>query len=289
MLDTTTNRVSLEPTNRKPFIMRRLLPTVLFVAGIAFPAMSHEFWISPETYVVDPGSSIRAEFRVGQNMKGSGFSFLDFQSERFDYVTAQGTRPVPARMGDRPALNLEAPVDNGLVVVVHQTVDSELTYREWDKFVAFTEHKDFTWALDEHRAHGWPETGFKESYRRHAKSLVAVGDGAGTDSFSGMAIEIVAVTNPYTDDLSGGMIVDVIYENAPRANEQVELFEKSPEGEVVITRHRTDTTGRAVLPVKGGHEYLVDSVVIRLTGNEDIAAGPVWHSLWGSLTFKTPL
>ncbi|MEL6519349.1 MAG: DUF4198 domain-containing protein [Pseudomonadota bacterium] len=263
-----------------------LFPPIL---GLAFcgPAFAHEFWISPDTYSVLPEETITAELRVGENFKGPGYAYIGFRTERFDYVIAGEETEVPARMGDRPAVNMPAP-ENGLLVLVHETTDSTLTYTEWAKFQNFVRHKDFAGVFEQHRDRGLPETGFKESYRRFAKSLIAVGDGAGRDGSVGLETEIVAVTNPYTDDLSDGMIVDVLYDLEPRGDAQVELFERAPDGAVTVSLHRTDAAGRASFPVKSGHEYLVDAVVLRPTDNDDPEAGPVWHSLWASLTFKVP-
>lgn len=267
--------------------MRALTIISALFALLATPLSSHEFWISPDTYSVETGASITAAFRVGQNFEGSSYAFIEFRSERFDMVTADGNAPVPARMGDTPALNITRDTD-GLVVIVHETSTSTLRYTEWEKFVKFVDHKDFAGLYDAHAARNLPQEDFVESYARFAKSLIAVGNGAGTDSFTGLKTEIVAVTNPYTDDLSDGMVVDVIYDGAARPNAQIELFEKTPDGEVTITLHRTDETGRGSFPVKPGHEYLVDAVVIEDTGNNDATAGPVWHTLWASLTFQVP-
>lgn len=254
----------------------------------AAPATAHEFWISPQTYAVPQGGSITAAFRVGENLKGSSYSYIDRRSARLAFQTGEGTADVPARVGDRPALDaVPAPVRDGLVVIVHETTDSTLTYRDWQKFLNFVDHKDFTGVLERHAARGLPQEGFRETYRRFAKALVAVGDGAGSDAPTGMETEIVALANPYTDDLSGGLAVRVLYQGAPRADAQVELFEKS--GDTVdVTLHRTDAEGVALLPVKAGYEYLVDAVVLRDTGIDDAEAGPVWHSLWASLTFAVP-
>ena len=116
---------------------------------------------------------------------------------------------------------------------------------------------------------------------------IAVGDGAGADREAGLETEIVALANPYTDDLSDGLPVRVLYQGAPRADAQVELFAKSPEGEVEITLLRTDAEGVALLPVTPGQVYLADAVVVRPL--EPVAEDdPVWESLWASLTFKVP-
>jgi len=260
-----------------------------FLLGIALglPAAAHEFWISPERYEVPSDGRLRAEFRVGQEFSGAGYVFIPGRSERFEVVTPDGVTEVTPRVGDRPALNIDAPAP-GLNVVVHETADMTVTYKDYQTFLTFLEHKDWAGLETEHKARGLPEEGIRESYRRYAKSLMAAGDGAGADRFMGLEIEIVAVKNPYTDDLSDGMVVDVIYDGAARVNAQVEVFEKPPERAVEIFKVRTDETGRARFPVKPGHEYLVDSVVVRSTGNDDLSAGPVWRSLWASLTFRVP-
>lgn len=265
-------------------LFRSLAVVAMLTAGAA---QAHEFWLSPKTYELAAAKSIAVDMRVGQEFKGPAYSYIPRQVTRFDMVSQAGVTAVVAKIGDRPALNMPAPSE-GLVVVVHETSDSSLDYTEWAKFVKFVEHKDFAGVLDAHKARGLPEEGFSETYRRYAKTLVAVGNGAGTDRWQGMRTEIVAVTNPFTDDLSGGMTVDVIYDGSARPNAQVELFEKAPDDTVTITLHRTDDSGRATFPVKPGYEYLVDAVVLEDTGNNDASAGPVWHSLWASLTFRVP-
>ncbi len=253
----------------------------------ALPAAAHEFWISPDAYQVPPGGTLKAEFRVGQEFAGAGYVFVPGRSERFEVVTADGTTEVTPRVGDRPALNIPAP-EEGLNVVVHETGDLTVNYTDFEVFQRFLKHKDWTSLEAVHAERGLPLTGFKESYRRYAKSLIEVGEGKGADQAMGLEIEIVAVTNPYIDDLSNGMVVNVIYQGAARGDAQVEIFEKAPGGEVEIIHVRTDESGRAVFPITKGHEYLVDSVVVRAEDNEDPEAGPVWRSLWASLTFKVP-
>jgi hypothetical protein len=260
---------------------------LLFVALILAPAArAHEFWISPEAYQVPPGEAIIAELRVGENLKGAGYAHIPDRVARFEVLQGEASFGPGTDLGDRPALNQILP-GPGLAILVHETVDNSLKYTSWDKFVTFTTHKDFTWAQDVHRTRGLPDTGFVETYRRFGKALVAVGDGAGSDRPVGLDTEIVALANPYTDDLSGGLPVRVLYFGAPRSDVQVELFARDADGTVDVTLHRTDSAGVAVLPMVPGTEYLVDSVIMEPL--EPAAEGdPVWHSLWASLTFRTP-
>lgn len=253
---------------------------------VAAPVWAHEFWIDPVAFQVETDADLVADIRVGQDYKGAAYSYFPQKFHRFDIVHNGTVTAVPGRAGDRPALTMPAPGE-GLIVVAHVTTDLTLTYTEWDKFVNFCTHKDFTWALERHKELGLPDTKFKEAYSRHAKSLIAVGDGAGQDTEVGLVTEIVALANPYTDDLAAGLPVKVLYNGAVRADTQVEVFEKAPDGTVITTLHRTDNKGIAIIPVKAGHAYLVDSVVMReleaLTVHD-----PVWESLWASLTFQMP-
>ncbi|MEM8731861.1 MAG: DUF4198 domain-containing protein, partial [Pseudomonadota bacterium] len=156
---------------------------------------------------------------------------------------------------------------------------------EWAAFLRFAAHKDFADIEVRHAARGLPKTGFRERYTRHVKALVAVGDGAGSDRLTGLKTEFVALANPYTDDLSGGLPVRLYHDGAPRAAAQVEIFARAPDGEVTVTTTRTDDTGLAMIPVVSGYSYLLDGVVLRETEEGDDAA---WETLWAALTFAVP-
>lgn len=264
----------------------RFLVTAL-LAALPLTAQAHELWIEPTAYQIAPGDEIFADIRVGEDMDGPAYSFLPRDFRRFDLIQQGNVAPVEGRPGDRPALQQTSDA-GGLITVVYVTNDLSLTYTDFEKFGKFARHKDFEWALDDHVSRGLSTDRFREAYTRYAKSLIAVGDGAGADSEAGLVTEIVALTNPYTDDLSQGMQVKVLEDGAPRADAQVELFAKSEDGTVEITLHRTDAGGIATLPVQPGLSYLADAVVLRPVEPNDDNNGAVWHSLWASLTFAVP-
>lgn len=230
--------------------------------------------------------TIRADLRVGQNFSGSAYPYLPMAFTRFDLVQDADTAAVAGRLGDRPAVQVQAP-GPGLMIIVHQTTDSSLLYDTPDMFRTFVEHKGFDGVLEAHAQRGLPEAGFRERYSRYAKSLIAVGNGQGADQEVGLLTEIIALANPYTDALPDGLPVQVMYEGAPRPDAQLEVFARDVQGAVSITLYRTDAQGRAQVAVAEGHEYLLDAVVMRpLAGGDDTA--PVWESLWASLTFARP-
>ncbi|SIS81903.1 Uncharacterized conserved protein, contains GH25 family domain [Roseivivax lentus] len=258
----------------------------LAAACLAVPAASHEFWIDPTVYQVPDGSDLIADIRVGEAFDGAAYSYIPPNFTRFDLVMGDRAIEVPGRAGDRPALQMEAP-GAGLAIVVHQTKAYNLVYDSYEKFENFVTHKDAAWALERFAERGLDPENVRESYTRYGKSLIAVGDGAGSDREVGLLTEIVALANPYTDDLSAGLPVRVLYEGTPRADAQVELFARAPDGTVSVSLHKTDEAGVATLPVAPGTEYLADAVVIRELEAE-MMSDPTWESLWASLTYLVP-
>ncbi|SFJ70311.1 DUF4198 domain-containing protein [Jannaschia pohangensis] len=260
--------------------------TIMAMCMIGAPLQAHEFWIEAEDYTAASGTTVSATFRNGQELSGAVLSYIPARSARFDMVVGQEVVPVSSRIGNNPAFQV-AGLPDGLLTVIQETTAQTLVYSEWEKWVKFTEHKDFTFAQQAHIDRGLPQEGFKESYLRYAKALIAVGDGAGSDARRGLRAEIVAGANPYTDDLSGGLPVQVFFDDAPKANAQVEMFAKAPNGEVEVTLHRTDADGRVTLPVVAGHEYLLDSVTV-LPVEPALEGDPVWQTHWAALTFAVP-
>lgn len=252
----------------------------------ALPSAAHEFWIDPIDYFVAPEETIVANLRVGQRFEGSAMSYIPRNFSRFEVAQGSGVMPVQGRLGDRPALNRSAG-DDGLAVVLYETTDTVLTYDDWAVFERFTTHKDFAEVMERHRARGLPQTGFREVYTRHAKSLIAVGAGAGRDRAFGLRTEFVALANPYTDDVTGGLPMRLYFEGAPRVDVQVELWDREPDGTVSVTVHRTDYRGDVLLPVQPGHIYMADAVTMIETQPEE-PRNAVWHSLWASLSFAVP-
>jgi len=265
--------------------MRRL---AFLIAFFAWPVSAHEFWIEPQTYQPAPDGMLVADIVNGEDFAGSKLAYIPQRFAHFLMFRNGAVAPVIGRVGDRPALNMDT-LGDGLHVAVYQTRYSTVNYANWAKFQRFVDHKDFGDVLARHRARGLPEDDFDEVYSRFSKSLIGAGTGAGSDLRTGLLTELVALTNPYTDDLSGGMKLQLFYQNAPRADVQVEIFAKAPDGGVTQSFYRTNAQGIATIPVQPGHAYMADAVVLR-EPDPQLAAdtGSVWETLWANLTWAVP-
>jgi len=270
----------------KPIIASLLIAG--FIAGFAVPVTAHEFWLEPAKFQAKTGDTIKVRTKNGQKFSGGSLGYFEDRVVLFDWLQNGTRNPVKSRSGDFPALSMPAPQD-GLLVLAYQSTISPIEYAQWAKFAGFIEHKGFASVKTRHLQRGLPEDGFTEIYSRFAKTLIGVGDSAGKDQNFGMETEFIALTNPYTDDLTHGFSVQLLYQNQPRANAQIEIFERSPDKKTTISYLQTDSQGIAVIPVKAGYTYLLDGVVLREPSSENSKDfNAVWETLWASLTFKVP-
>ena len=255
--------------------MRAIAATIVLLAA---PAGAHEFWISPTDYTPAAGEATSADIRVGEGFSGVAFAYIPRSITRFDVVAGAETVPVDGTIGDRPAMG-ETVLPDGLAVIVHETGDSRLRYDEAERFARFASHKGFPEVAE------GAEMPVVELYRRYAKSLVGVGAAEGADAPVGLRAELTALTNPYTDDLSGGFAVRLTEEGEPVPDYQVEVFALAPGAEeAAVETYTTDADGIATFPVAPDTEYMVDSVLMRPLEREDAD----WMSHWANLTFRTP-
>lgn len=271
------------------FLPRFLTSVCLGLTVSAQMALSHELWLEPQQYQVDNGAQLVVNIKNGEDFAGNTLSYFDRSSTRFELGLNGDTQEIVARAGDRPALTLDETPDDTLVAVLHETTPSTITYKTWAKFAKFATHKDFPQAEADHSAAGWPRDGFRERYTRHVKTLIAVGDGAGQDAQYGLETEITALTNPYDPDFDGAMQIALTYQGQPRADAQIEVFDRAPDDSVTVSLHRTDAKGIARIPVTPGHDYLFDAVVLRPAPDAgETEKSPVWETLWAALSFHVP-
>nr|WP_306267577.1 DUF4198 domain-containing protein [Pararhizobium sp. IMCC3301] len=254
---------------------------------------AHEFWIEPNVSQIETGDKFSATLNVGQDLAGSTYPYLPPRFDRFTMTIGGNTKPVEGRIGDNPALQMEA-AQEGLHIIAYQSRGDVLTYVDPAKFQQFLDYEGLDWVLEAHQKRGLPTAYFKEIYTRFAKSLVQVGpyqeDDAGQNQAVGLPIELVALQSPYAPQTSR---VDVLLlrEGKPLENIQVATFQRMNDSTVARRLTRSNAEGVANITLDGGGFYLISAVQMEETDpakfKEDTAGRkPVWHSLWASLSFR---
>ena len=262
----------------------RLLP--LLMCLMATPLAAHELWIEPVEFQPAAGARVEAHLVNGQGFEGLHLPYLPKSMVRFS-VAFQGVETaVTGRIGDKPAMQVAG--SDGLMVAVYQSAPTTVRYDEFAKFERFATHKDLGDVQALHLARGLVVGPLVEVYTRYSKSLIGAGGAVGADAALGLETELVALDNPYLGR-PRVLRVQLFYRGVARAEAQVEVFEKAADGTVVVTLQRTDAEGVAQVPVRSGHVYMLDAVVLREPGPalaEEFGAD--WESLWANLTFAVP-
>lgn len=260
------------------------LPTALIfsLALAAGPVAAHEFWIAPADFTLAPDAALVAELRVGERFAGDTFPYLPPRFVRFDLVAGDEVLPLPGRIGDDPALNVSG-LPEGLIVLAYVSTPSTVTYADAATYESYITQEGLEFAADRNAARGIDPVGMSERFTRHAKSLVAVGDGAGQDRRLGLKLEIVAGANPYLDDVAAGLPVQVFRDGDAFAGALLRVLTRLPDGTLREARATTDGEGRAIVPTVPGATVLANVVAL----DEEEGEVP-WHSHWASLTFAVP-
>lgn len=262
------------------------LITAFFAISSGF-ATAHEFWIDPTDQAHAVGTEITANFRVGQLMRGSAQPYNKNTIKQMGVVVNGSPVPLPARLGDRPALKY-MPETEGLHIFAVETNASTLNYREFAKFKSFVETHGEGFAVQAHREANLPETDFREAYFRFSKALVPVGTAAGADQSVRFPFELIAVENPF--QTTAALKFVLLFEGKPAADHQIDVFNRPVDdvGDAKMVSYQTDAQGIVEIP-RGSGDYLVNAVkLLRPTAGLAESLNVVWVSLWTSTTFTLP-
>lgn len=289
--------LKIDPILSRPFLFRLLFRAICFISTILLPgAMSaHEFWIDATPYQFAPGAAVTADLRNGQEFSGISLPYLTNSFDRFASFHNDNLNTYLGRNGDFPAFRRDDLSATGLLIIAHETSPSEITYDSWQKFETFAAEKGLLEDVSQSRS-DIIESGFRETYSRHAKSLIAIGAGDGADRNLNLEIELIALNNPYAHPSGLPFRIELRFRDRPLQHHHITVFSK-PIGTTQKTQHiatyQTDLDGRISLDLSPGLEYLIDAVVLLPLPQEETHKPAkniplLWHSYWASLTFAAP-
>jgi uncharacterized GH25 family protein len=261
----------------------------LKVIFLVFPCtlFGHELWIDTTDFKVEKDTVINLNLRNGENFDGFSLGYFDRSVKEF-YWRQNGKKfDNNSRQGDNPALQI-SPTDNGLVSIIYVSKPSIIKYKDFSKFQNFVMEKHSPGAVEIHKNLDFPLENFSEIYTRYSKALVGVGTSKGFDTENNLELELVALENPYTDNMADGIEILALYNGNPRAFSNLNVFERSNTDSSVNTFVvKTNDKGVAVVEVKNDCTYLIDNVIIRPANKKLFKdRGVIWESLWAALTFS---
>jgi uncharacterized GH25 family protein len=256
----------------------------LLLTALSAPAVrGHDFWIEPSAFTPAPGQRVAVRLKVGEHFRGDPVPRSPERIERFAAVGPAGEVPVQGVPGGEPA-GFVALGKPGLHLLVYDS-DHASVELEGEKFEEYLKMEGLEAVSALRARRGQTGAPVKEVYSRCAKSLVAVGNGAGPgfDRNLGLALELVPEANPYTLKKGVELPVRLYYGGKPLTGALVMALPKDqPDAKVSA---RSDAQGRVRLRLDRPGVWLVKAVHMAPASRE---SGADWESFWASLTFEVP-
>jgi uncharacterized GH25 family protein len=244
---------------------------------------AHDLWIEPSAFMPAPGTRLAVRLFIGQLFRGDVFPRDPRYLVRFAVIGSGGETPIPGVPDTDPAGFLVAGRP-GLYELVYTSSHAavELDAAKFEKYLA-EEGLEKISALRARSGRGAAQA--KEIYSRCAKSLIVVGEdaGSGHDRVLGLTLELIPEQNPYTLASGQDLPVRLLYRGQPLAGAKIAAVPKDQPARQVAAR--TDAQGRVRLRLSGAGVWLVKAVHMVAAPP---GSGADWESFWASLTFALP-
>lgn len=264
------------------------LGLALLLVALSAPAVrGHDFWIEPSAFTPAPGQRVAVQLKVGEHFRGDPVPRSPERIERFAAVGPAGETPVAGTPNGEPA-GFVAFAGPGLHLLVYDSNHASVEL-EAEKFEQYLREEGLEAVSGLRAKRGQTGVPVKEVYSRCAKSLVAVGSGAGPgyDRKLGLPLELVPEANPYKLKQRGELPVRLYYGGKPLAGALVVALQKDrPEPRLSA---RSDSQGRVRLRLDRPGVWLVKAVHMVPAVSAARETGADWESFWASLTFEVPV
>lgn len=244
---------------------------------------SHEFWLNPEKFIYTRGEKINIRFLVGENFDGENWKGNNekIQSLKLYYggVSDDLSGTISEEKGDSIELTM---LDEGTNLVAFNSTNS---YIELDaaKFNEYLQEDGLYNAIEYRKQNNETDSLGKEYYQRCAKTLIQVGHVIDKtfSASTGLPVDIIPITNPYSLKNKDSLAVKILFLNAPLINARVKIWHRE-NNKTEKTEQLSNENGEIKFPVAVSGKWMVSIVKMERLENNTKAQ---WQSYWGSLTW----
>jgi hypothetical protein len=264
--------------------VRACVAGCLVALTIVPPVYSHDLWIVPGKFAVQPGEKIRIFINSGDSFPVSdallnvarvgSFTFHPASSEGFE---------ITSLASDGMSLTAEVTATEPGTAAVTLALEPRVIRLKAEEFNQYLADEGLSTLLELRQASGESNEPAVERYTKWAKALLSVGDES-DDRWSkpvGMKLEVVPHAPPRTLHRGATLPFVVLFEGKPLPEVTV------VGGRAGTPAHRvrtvTDANGEAsVVLQEAGRWYLRALHVIRLRDDPEAQ----WESFWTTITFE---
>jgi len=258
-----------------------LAGAVALTAGVR-SAPAHDTWLLPDLFDTPPGSRIALELTSGMAYPEPETAIQPDRIGRAVLRLAGKTVDIPERASAAKALRLAIALDDPGIATLAVDLEPRTIELTREQVPEYLEEIGSPPAVVE----AWnrmPEPKrWRESYVKHAKTFVRVGEPAADDSWAqalGLALEIVPEKDPTGLHAGDSLPVRVLKGGEPFAGFTVELVAA---GASADARQTTDTAGRATFRLPRAGRWLLRGTDVRATSRPDAD----WESDFTTLTLE---
>lgn len=267
-----------------------LLGALLLMGG-ASVLSAHDFWVVPELFRVPSGWTVHAAGQTGMTFPESEAAVGPGRVESAELVAAGERVAVEKTARSGSSLMMEArPTADGqwwVAVVLHAR---EITLSA-DQFDQYLLHDGVWNVLEERRGSpGRSSSGardsVRESYTKHAKALIQVGQGGGEvhDEAVGHPVEIVLLDDPFGLRPGEELRARVLWRGEPLSG-QVVFAGREGAGSGPTAHAVTDGDGVARFPVFVPGRWYLKTIHMERARE---TPGLDYRSWWATTTFRVP-
>ena len=259
---------------------------------------AHEFWFAPIASPQAVGNTVTLRLDVGEFFNGDAAGFSIPSTKALRHFTAKGQedlRPfLPAQERESEvALTLETP---GTHLLAYDSTPLRITL-EAGKFQAYLHDEGLDFVKAQRERAGTADQPGRERYRRHIKTLIAVGPESATAEaqdlsyahHTGQRLEITPLRNPLVYAPDGALPLRIEFDNKPLAGALVKAWHKY-KGQLLIIRATTSAQGLVEFNLPYAGDWMVSVVHLIPAAKDDAESvdGVDWDSFWGNLSFTLP-
>lgn len=263
--------------------MNKLVLTVMAVAiaTLTSTAAAHDTWLIPAQFRVAPKSTVTLDMTSGMEFPKLDASLKPERVADAKCRLAGQTLDLAEKAPAPQSLQLKAELPEVGVATIWVSLAPRSLELKADEVKHYLEEVDAPAALRKQ----WmemKEQRWRESYTKHTKTFVRVGDPQGDRSWAlptGAALEIVPEKDPTTLKAGDEIPVRVLKNGAPFADFSLNAVAAD---EVKGETRKTDSDGRVVLSLRKGGRWMVRGTDIRKSNTADVD----WESDFVTMTME---
>jgi uncharacterized GH25 family protein len=259
----------------------KLTLVTLALLGVASPVLAHDTWLAPDKFKAAPGATVTLDMTSGME-----FPKLDAgpKPERVETAKCRlsgDTFDLEQPAGAANSLQFKANLrQEGLATLWVKLKPRALELKP-DEVQHYLDEVDASPAL-RREWHDMKEKRWRESYTKHTKTFVRVGEAPNDRSWAepvGAGLEIVPEKDPMTIGAGEVLPVRVLKNGAPFSDFSINAVR---EGETKGETRRTDPAGRAAFRISGPGRLMIRGTEIRKSTLPDVE----WESDFATLTLE---